>query len=80
MARLIDADALRDALPVRWESALRCIREAPTVDAVPVIRCCECRYWDGEGRCEAPVNGLVREYTKGTDFCSYGEKEDGSDG
>lgn len=36
-------------------------------------RCGECMYWDGDGRCEPPENGLIREYTKPTDFCSYGK-------
>lgn len=43
-------------------------------DVAPVVRCRCCRFWGADGRCEAPVNGLVREYTKETDFCSYGER------
>lgn len=52
------------------------IQEAPTIDAVPVVRCGECRYWDEDGRCEPPKNGLIREYTEPNDFCSYGERRD----
>lgn len=82
--RMIDANALSDAIcgigkdmkrPRAVELAcLALIAEAPTVDAVEVVRCRECRYWDDDGRCEAPENGLVRDYTMGVDFCSYGEK------
>ena len=50
------------------------IKSIPAADVAPVVRCRWCRFWDGEGRCEAPVNGLVREYTKESDFCSYGER------
>lgn len=47
-------------------------------DVAPVVHCKNCRYWDGynhSGRCEAPVNGLVRENTSANDFCSYGERK-----
>lgn len=50
----------------------------PAADVVEVVRCKNCRYWDGynhSGRCEAPVNGLVRENTSANDFCSYGERK-----
>lgn len=45
--RLIDADALIktlgiDDLPIRLTYE---IENAPTVDAVPVIRCKDCKYW-----------------------------------
>ena len=47
-------------------------------DVAEVVHCKNCRYWDGynhSGRCEAPVNGLVRENTSANDFCSYGERK-----
>lgn len=84
--RLIDADALKQALelklfkmsivPMRyvWET----INDAPTIDAVEVVRCCEC------GHCEAERkrNGEVYFYRCGffdieiepQDFFSYGER------
>ena len=40
------------------------------------VRCGECVYWDDDSRCNAPINGLVREYTKFDDFCSYGERRE----
>lgn len=86
--RLIDADALlerHDAYYDRYEClVLRyAIEKAPTVDAVPVVRCGEC------GHCEAgrKRNGEVYFYRCGffdieiepQDFCSSGERRD-SDG
>ena len=53
-----------------------CIENTPTIDAVPVVRCRECRYWSEDGRCDPPQNGLIREYTRPDDFCSYGEEAD----
>lgn len=58
------------------EAACEQIKSMPTIDAVPVVRCGECRYWDEDGRCEPPKNGLIREYTEPNDFCSYGERRD----
>ena len=54
----------------------------PTADVVEVVRCIDCQYWDGRGyrgysgRCEAPINGLIRDYTNYDDFCSYGERKE----
>ena len=53
----------------------------PTVDAVPVVRCKDCKYSckDGNGRsCEGYWYELS-EYdvtVKDDDFCSYGEGKD----
>ena len=43
-------------------------------NVVEVVRCKDCRFWDN-GRCEATVNGLVREFTEETDYCSYGKRK-----
>ncbi len=46
--------------------------------AVGVVRCKDCVYCDGDGRCEAPENGLIREYvTPDEDYCSYAERKEG---
>lgn len=88
--RLIDADALNFVCVapandygcgfldgIDW--AEEEVEKAPTIDGVEkVVHCKDCRYWDGynhSGRCEAPVNGLVRENTSANDFCSYGKKK-----
>lgn len=55
---------------------------ATVADFVEVVRCKDCLYWDGrgyDGRCEAPNNGLIREYSIYDDFCSYGERKTEND-
>lgn len=101
MSRLIDADWVFDHLKpyepsdeewsVTGGTALRLIHNAvdnaPTVDAVVVVRCKDCKYSrplnknekerfvDGVLMC---TNSEVSEYgitdVWGTHFCSYGEK------
>ena len=52
------------------------IEAAPTVDAVPVVRCRECRSYNKPktGWCEVHLD---REHMD--DFCSYGERKEGAD-
>lgn len=52
------------------------IEAAPTVDAVPVVRCRECRSYNKPktGWCEVHLD---REHMD--DFCSYGEWKEGAD-
>ena len=61
--------------------ALRCIEQAPTVDAVPVVRCRDCghgmRCVDGYVRCSHPSGKSI--LMKSSDFCSYGERKEGAD-
>ena len=90
--RLIDADLLSEAIydnvsapyeEAVWakEDCLTEIDAAPTVDAVEVVRCRECKWWqedDDIGHCDNP-DGLDN-YAKPEDFCSYGEKRRGKDG
>lgn len=61
--------------------ALRCIEHAPTVDAVPVVRCEDCLYWEsGENECEKWEYCKFHEISIGPhSFCSYGEREEGAD-
>ncbi len=47
------------------------IDSAPTVDAVPVIRCKDCKYWNGSGKyCDYEMSGLEN------DFCSWAERKE----
>lgn len=60
------------------DDAICLIDDATTVDAVPVVRCRECKWWqedDDIGHCDNP-DGLDN-YAKPDDFCSYGERKDG---
>ena len=54
--------------------------DAPTVDAVPVVRCCECRWWhDWNGECYAKEAQGFGHLWNADDYCSYGERKDGGD-
>ena len=62
------------------------VADAPTVDAVPVVRCGECKYWDRSPSCSATPQYhacqrriFAKAHTKRDDFCSLGERK-GSDG
>ena len=57
------------------------LADAPTIDAVPVVRCQECRYYptakvNEKGFLICPASGM--EITE-TDYCSYGERMDKED-
>lgn len=80
MLRLIDADKLEKQ--EYWGNE-RCfdyvdaedIDNAPTVDAVPVVRCKDCKHYDIGGSCI--ICGF--QSRKPDDFCSYGERKEGAD-
>ena len=84
--RLIDADRLSEAIydnvsapyeEAVWakEDCLTEINAAPTVDAVPVVRCRECKYRDGTPGQPNILCGQMHE----DDFCSYGERKGSAD-
>ena len=61
------------------------IQTAPTVDAVEVVRCKDCKWFNKAGydnSCEDDLNlhrGYCLEWRRGTQarrFCSYGERKD----
>lgn len=94
--RLIDSDALgvgrcsKDILPAAycagWNGLIGMIEKAPTIDAVPVVRCRECKHWKPSGS-KAGNSISDMEYIGGcefskycrreSDFCSYGERKEG---
>lgn len=55
------------------EEVERLITDAPTIDAVPVVRCGECKHWhEGEwyNTCDKHIgHGFEDDY-----FCKYGER------
>ena len=56
------------------------IEAAPNVDAVPVIRCRECKHCDPENyHCDHPMGTAAPLRRKPDDFCSYGERKEGAD-
>ena len=72
--RLIDADALKlaDFQDFSNTDVFAAIYAQPTVDAVPVVRCRECKYYKPkEYECGCDFAGGL-PYVKADDFCSYG--------
>ena len=100
--RLIDADEAIinfgfewDDIPPTIEEFVRFLKKQPTVDAVEVVRCRDCKYWGDESgklqhsdgvlfaRCKVH-NYLIDGRHTGwcpteNDFCSYGERKEGAD-
>ena len=90
--RLIDPDALKNALHVpmlmyngelliSYELLLDIINEQPTVDAVPVIRCYECKYFtEFEKGFSSDWDGSCRYWnthsTVYSNFCGCGARMD----
>lgn len=54
------------------------IEETPAVDAVPVVRCKDCKYWEIGKDYEPYCNhwGNMMADTVEDDFCSFGERKD----
>lgn len=87
--RLIDADALGidlcnpDVFPCGsksyaegWNQAIKLLQNAPTVDAVEVVRCKDCRHMTLEIGLHW-CNVWDRPNGYGDDgFCNYGERKD----
>lgn len=92
--RLIDADELpthkfvgvigeaeKSSYVVGWNTAIEAVVEnAPTIDAVPVVRCRECKYNTTEKKCLNP-NSIIKipSIPSDNDFCSYGERREDGD-
>ena len=89
--RLIDSDELWERLNYepcehnadRDEIALPIVNAAPTVDAVPVVRCKDCKWFaDNNGGewygCKMfhVVRITPEDAPKPDDFCSYGERRE----
>ena len=56
------------------------LREAPTVDAVEVVRCKDCKYyWLPQGFCthDRHEHQTAAIWQEDDDFCSYGERREG---
>ena len=85
MPRLIDADVACKGC-VRYGTSLSCeecvVKEAPTVDAVPVVRCRECKH-RGTDDCIFHIKGEPADeellLKLDNDFCSYAERKEGAD-
>ena len=81
--RLIDADVAD-----KWmqqnnafiDSAI--LKAIPTIDAMPVVRCRECKRWDPDpdsyGKDDGPKGKCMKSFeeTYDDDFCSYGQRKE----
>lgn len=84
--RLIDADAALRSLPddLPYKAAVkRVLIQAETVDAVPVVRCKDCKYFlpqtkRGFTACSYRGGGMLAP--KPNDFCGYGERREAGNG
>lgn len=86
--RLIrDGETHLDNLAEGFTEADRIIQKIPTVDAVEVVRCKDCKHKtkyfnSGKFVCkmkQCVVCGCVVGYIKDDGFCSYGERKEGDD-
>ena len=91
--RLIDADALPKytGYALSADEVAMAVENAPTIDAVPVVRCKDCKWWDktdnGFGYCMAMKHGYMSENWeigiyrtyKGDFYCADGERGDSDD-
>ena len=95
--RLIDADKLLEIYK-KWipqllskedegdrrgvETCIAVLEDMQTVDAVPVVRCRECKY-RGTDDCIFHIKGEPADeellLKLDNDFCSYGERKEGAD-
>ena len=88
--RLIDADALMDRLTKKKPEVARMryvegfndailkfrsmVHSAPTIEAVPVVRCKDCKYCE-QGVCYHPEQKYL--IVGASHFCGYGKRKDG---
>jgi hypothetical protein len=92
MPRLIDADKVAEAIAwldvidfALWHDVQKCIDKVPTVDAVEVVRCKDCKFasltYDGEckycQRWKEKYDGeSVSLYLDGDFYCAWGERKE----
>ena len=59
------------------------IKYAPSVDAVEVVRCKDCKHWEhrigASGACKRFSFEDYTNWTSEDDFCSYGERKEVSE-
>lgn len=93
MQRLIDADTLtanKFKNDISYNSFCNLVKRQPTIDAVQVVRCCDCKWWDktdkdsSYGYCHACKHAhfsknweisIYRTY-KSDWYCADGERKD----
>ena len=87
--RLIDADEAIINFGFEWDDIsptrdefVAFLKRQPTIDAVPVVRCRECKH-RGTDDCIFHIKGEPADeellLKLDNDFCSYGERKEGAD-
>ena len=56
------------------DEIVKAIRSVPSVDAVEVVRCKDCKY-NGKPYCDLLTTGSRDWYINDNDYCKWGEKE-----
>ena len=72
MPRLIDAEKLKAYLQenyIMYDHTLADIDAQPTVDAVEVVRCKDCKYWNNKYCCDFMI-------IDSDGFCAWGERRE----
>ena len=79
-------DEAIEAIKCNWpDNRYTILREAldmavKALDAVPVVRCRECKHCDPENyHCDHPMSTAAPLRRKPDDFCSYGERKGSAD-
>ena len=83
MTRYIDADVMKESIIAPRSNGKALISEwidaQPTVDAVPVVRCVECYFWDkGPSQTAMPEVHTCRYWRIGTtciDYCARASRD-----
>ena len=59
-----------------WNAAIKVIETTPTVDAVEVVRCKDCKYWQDNngGYPNEDCRWGHEETPDADDYCSFGER------
>lgn len=78
LRRIPDVDCFNKYIDIHIKDVKRAILKAPIIDAVPVVRCKKCMYWQsGKNECEKWEYCTFHNINIGPySFCSYGEKMD----
>ena len=86
MSEYIEREAAEDAAGEAYLKGLNpewAVRDVPTADVVPVVRCKDCVHWDDDpdtyGADYGPKGKCMKSFETmcADDFCSYGERKDG---
>ena len=82
----LDSDYIQETLYRRGFKTRHDIEDwlnnSPTIDAVPVVRCKDCKFGDWNSK---PNDAMVCMRTKdgfwrsGNDFCGFGNRKEGAD-